>query len=67
MIEKLKIRAANPMDAAELLAIRRDAIMALAEAYVSLPQFRGHPESHGSAVGEIHGEEGGEEEEIILG
>lgn len=33
MIEKLKIRSANPTDAAELFAIRRDAIMALAEEY----------------------------------
>ena len=33
MIEQLKIRSANPTDADELLAIRRDAIMALAEEY----------------------------------
>lgn len=33
MIEKLKIRSANPTDADELFAIRRDAIMALAEEY----------------------------------
>jgi putative acetyltransferase len=31
--ENLRIRSANPMDADELLAIRRDAIMALAEGY----------------------------------
>jgi hypothetical protein len=34
---------------------------------LSLPQFRGHPESHESAVGEIHGKEGGEEAEVVLG
>jgi GNAT superfamily N-acetyltransferase len=33
MIEKLKIRSAGPADADELLAIRRDAIMSLAEEY----------------------------------
>lgn len=33
MIETLKIRAADPTDACELLALRRDAIMALAEEY----------------------------------
>lgn len=33
MIEELEIRRANLADAAELLAIRRDAIMALAEDY----------------------------------
>lgn len=33
MIEKLKIRSASPTDADALLAIRRDAIMALAEEY----------------------------------
>jgi|SRR5262245_21671287 len=33
MIEKLKIRCANPADSDELLAVRRDAIMALAEEY----------------------------------
>jgi hypothetical protein len=35
MIEKLKIRFANLTDAYELFAIRRDAIMALAEEYGS--------------------------------
>jgi GNAT superfamily N-acetyltransferase len=33
MIEEPKIRSANPTDADELLAIRRDAIMAFAEEY----------------------------------
>lgn len=33
MTENLKIRSANPMDADELLAIRRDAIMAFALEY----------------------------------
>ena len=33
MTENVKIRAANPTDADELLAIRRDAIMALAAEY----------------------------------
>jgi hypothetical protein len=34
---------------------------------LSLPRFGGHPESHESAIGEFHAEEGGEEEEVVLG
>jgi hypothetical protein len=34
---------------------------------LSLPQFGGHPESHESAVGVIHGKAGEEEAESILG
>jgi hypothetical protein len=54
MPESLKIRSANPTDADELLAIRRDAIMALAEEYGRVAAERwasaAHPDRAAKAI-----------------
>jgi putative acetyltransferase len=52
--ENLRIRSANPTDADELLAIRRDAIMALAEEYGRVAAERwataAHPDRAAKAI-----------------
>src|SRR4030095_6891383 len=54
MTENLKIRSANPTDADELLTIRRDAIMALAEEYGRVVAERwasaAHPDRAAQAI-----------------
>ena len=54
MTENLRIRSANPADADELLAIRRDAIMALAEEYGRVAAERwataAHPDRAAKAI-----------------
>ena len=54
MTENLRIRSANPNDADELLAIRRDAIMALAEEYGRVAAERwstsAHPDRAAKAI-----------------
>jgi hypothetical protein len=54
MTENLKIRSANPTDADELLAIRRDAIMALPEQYGRVAAERwasaAHPDRAAKAI-----------------
>src|SRR4029434_67799 len=54
MTENLKIRSANPTDADELLTIRRDAIMALAEEYGRVAAERwasaAHPDRAAKAI-----------------
>ena len=55
MTENLRIRSANPTDADELLAIRRDAITALAEEYGRVAAERwataAHPDRAARAIG----------------
>jgi len=52
--ENLRIRSANPTDANEILAIRRDAIMALAEEYGRVAAERwataAHPDRAAKAI-----------------
>ena len=54
MTENLRIRSANPTDADELLAIRRDAIMALAEEHGRVAAERwataAHPDRAANAI-----------------
>jgi len=54
MTDKLKVRSANPADADELLAIRRDGIMALAEEYGRVAAERwasaAHPDRAAKAI-----------------
>ena len=54
MTENIRIRSANPTDADQLLAIRRDAIMALAEEYGRMEAERwataAHPDRAAEAI-----------------